>query len=114
LVRIKSKEEIERTVDDYGEDRGLFFDAEEMAPFCGQVVGIHRSVTRIVEESTCKMNLMKQPCIMLEGVVSRAEYESCRLNCPRAIPSHWREIWLERVELPDGTRGAERPSQPRR
>jgi hypothetical protein len=37
---------------------------------------------------------------MLEGVVCNAEYASCRLNCPRAIPSYWREIWLERVEDP--------------
>jgi hypothetical protein len=41
---------------------------------------------------------MKQPCIMLEGVVCNAEYASGRLNCPREIPSYWRELWLERVE----------------
>jgi hypothetical protein len=40
---------------------------------------------------------MKQPCITLEGVVCNSEYSNCRLNCPRAIPAYWREVWLERV-----------------
>jgi hypothetical protein len=57
-------------------------------------------VTKIIDEPTGKMLHMKQPCIMLEGVVCNAEYASCRLNCPRAIPSYWREIWLDRVESP--------------
>jgi hypothetical protein len=43
---------------------------------------------------------MKQPCIILEGAVCQGEYAACRLNCPRAIPSYWREIWLERVFQP--------------
>ena len=34
---------------------------------------------------------------MLEGVVCNSEYATGRLNCPRAFPSYWREIWLERV-----------------
>jgi hypothetical protein len=32
-------------------------------------------------------------------VVCNGEYAGCRLNCPRAIPAYWREIWLERVEV---------------
>jgi hypothetical protein len=99
-VRIKPQTEIEQTVDKNGKNRGLSFDAEEMAPYCGRVVKVRKSVTKIIDEPTGKMLHMKQPCIMLEGVVCNAEYASCRLNCPRAIPSYWREIWLERVESP--------------
>jgi hypothetical protein len=97
-VRIKTQAEIEQTIHKDGKNRGLYFDSEEMAPYCGCVVKVHKSVTRIIDEPTGKMLHMKQPCIMLEGVVCKAEYASCRLNCPRAIPSYWREIWLERVE----------------
>jgi hypothetical protein len=68
-----------------------------MAPYCGREVTVHKSVVKIIEEHTGKMLHMKEPCIMLEGVVCRAEYAKCRLNCPRAIPSYWREAWLERV-----------------
>jgi hypothetical protein len=97
-VRIKTQTEIEQTIDKNGKNRGLFFDSEEMASYCGRVVKVHKSVTKIIDEPTGKMLHMKQPCIMLEGVICKGEYASCRLNCPRAIPSYWREIWLERVE----------------
>jgi hypothetical protein len=97
-VRIKTQTEIEQTLHKNGRNRGLSFDPEEMAPYCGRVVQVRKSVTQIIDEPTGKMLHMKQPCIMLEDVVCRAEYANCRLNCPRAIPSYWREIWLERVD----------------
>ena len=97
-VRIKTQAEIEQTLHKDGKNRGLWFDPEEMAPYCGRVVKVHKSVSKIIDESTGEMLHMKQPCIMLEGVVCKGEYASCRLNCPREIPSYWREIWLERVE----------------
>ncbi|MGH9808800.1 MAG: hypothetical protein ACRD9W_16400, partial [Terriglobia bacterium] len=100
-VRIKPQAEIETTLNKHGRNRGLSFDGEEMAPYCARVVKVRRRVTRIIEEPTGRMLEMKQPCIMLDGVVCEALYASCRLNCPRAIPSYWREIWLQRVPAPD-------------
>jgi hypothetical protein len=96
LVRIKSKREIEETINESNYNRGLSFD-KEMAPFCGSVVRVKSSVVQIIDETTGVMRRMKQPCIMLEGVVCKADYSECRLMCPRAIPAYWREIWLERV-----------------
>ena len=64
----------------------------------GGVYRVHSCVTRILDELTGQMLHMKQPCIILQGVVCNSEYAQCRLNCPRAIPCYWREIWLERVE----------------
>lgn len=95
-VRVKSKAEIEATLDALGRNRGMRFDVE-MARYCGQTATVKSSVTRIIDEQTGKMRLMKEPCIILAGVVCMAEYSECRLMCPRAIPSYWREIWLERV-----------------
>lgn len=97
LVRIKSKMEIEKTVDKNGKNRGLSFD-KEMAPYCGSIVRVRSSVEMIIDEKTGRMRHMKQPCVMLEGVVCNAWYTECRLMCPRLIPSYWREAWLERVE----------------
>jgi hypothetical protein len=97
-VRIKTQMEIEQTVNKKGKNRGLTFDPEEMAPYCGRIFRVRKSVTKIIDEPSGKMLYMKQPCIMLEGVVCNSEYAKCRLNCPRAIPSYWREIWLERVQ----------------
>ena len=110
-VRIKTQKEIEQTIDKNGKNRGLWFDPEEMAPYCGRVVKVYKSVSKIIDEPTGKMLHMKQPCIMLEGVVCKAEYASCRLNCPRVIPSYWREIWLERVEDEQRSHGAPNPLQ---
>jgi hypothetical protein len=99
-VRIKSQSEIEKTLNKHSRNRGLFFDWEEMAPYCGKVFRVKKVVKKIIDEPSGKMITMKHPCIMLDGVVCNAEYVSCRLNCPRQIPSYWREIWLERVDSP--------------
>jgi hypothetical protein len=40
------------------------------------------------------MTRLRNPCIVLEGVVCTADYH--RL-CPRGIYPYWREIWLERA-----------------
>ena len=96
-VRIKSQTEIEQTLDEAGKNRGLGFDQNEMTPYCGRVFKVRSRVNRIIDEQTGKMLQMKQPCIILEDVVCKGEYSRCRLNCPRAIPAYWREIWLERV-----------------
>jgi hypothetical protein len=96
-VRIKSKEEIEKTLHVNGENCGLYFDVE-MSRYCGSVFTVRRSVKKIVNELTGRMRYMKQPCIMLEGVFCNSEYSENRLMCPRAFPSYWREIWLERVD----------------
>lgn len=113
FVRVKSKGEIEVTINEHGLNRGLSFDPEEMAPYCGRVFRVQRCVTKILDEMTGRMIPMKQPCIILENVVCNAEYARCRLNCPRAIPSYWREIWLERVETPqpNGRDSADSPSE---
>jgi hypothetical protein len=100
-VRVKLQGEIAETLDEAGNNRGLSFDAEEMAPYCGRVFRVNRSVARIIDEPTGQMRHMKQSCIVLDGVVCNGDYANRRLNCPRAIQPYWREIWLERVEKPE-------------
>ena len=96
LVQIRSKEEIEATLDTTYRNRGLLFDTE-MVPYCGGIYRVLRRVHHVVDEKTGKMLNMKFPCIVLEGVVCRADFH--RL-CPRAIPSYWRETWLRRASEP--------------
>ncbi|NUR70147.1 MAG: hypothetical protein HOU81_04965 [Hamadaea sp.] len=104
LVRVKSKEEIMKTLNTDLLNRGLGFDAE-MARFCGQTARVLRRIDTIVDENTGKMLRMKSPCIVLEGVVCEGAFSA---NCPRAITAYWREIWLERVEPAEPVRGLER------
>lgn len=97
LVRIKSHDEILKTLDTSNKNRGLFFDAEEV-PYCGGVYRVVKRVNKIINERTGKMRRMKNPCIVLDSVICQSRFSECRLFCPRSIYAYWREIWLERVE----------------
>ena len=96
LVRVKSYKTILATCDQSNNNRGMKFDAE-MVPYCGRTYRVLRRVTKILNEKTGKMQELKNPCIILDGVVCQARYSECRLFCPRSIYPYWREIWLERV-----------------
>jgi hypothetical protein len=96
LVRIKSKEEILATIDSRNRNRGLTFDIE-MMPYCGRTARVLTRVERLVDENTGKMLDINSDCIILEGVVCKADFHKF---CTRATYPYWREIWLERVEEP--------------
>jgi hypothetical protein len=93
LVRIKSKHEIERTLDARSRNRGLSFDGE-LHRFCGGTYRVLKRVERIVAEQTGHLMTMPNPCIALEGVTSTGEYLAFG---PQSEVIFWREIWLERV-----------------
>jgi hypothetical protein len=93
LVRIKSKEEIVKTLDTGNRNRGMKFDPE-MLMYCGRQARVLGRVERILDEATGRMMELKNPCIVLEDVVCAGAYH--RL-CPRGTYPYWREIWLERV-----------------
>lgn len=115
LVRIKSHDEILKTLDTHSKNRGLFFDAEEV-PHCGSTRRVIKRVTKIVNERTGKMRVMKNPCIILEDAYCQSRFSECRLFCPRSIYAYWREIWLERVgpEQASGQAQEEEPLAARR
>jgi hypothetical protein len=96
LVRIKSRAEIEPTLNSELLNRGMGFDAE-MARMCGRTAKVARRVNQILDEHTGRMIHMKNPCIVLEGIICEGAYNA---SCPRAIPPYWREIWLEKIEVP--------------
>jgi hypothetical protein len=96
LVRVKSHEEIMKTVDSGNRNRGMYWDAE-LVPYCGGTYQVLKSVTKIIDEKTGKMVEMKNPCIVLDSVVCQARYSQCRMLCPKEMYPYWREIWLERV-----------------
>lgn len=94
LVRIKSREEIQATLDRNLLNRGMGFDAE-MSRFCGRTARVKARATRCVDERSGRMLTMKNPCIILEDIVCEGAFTA---NCPRQYVCWWREIWLERVE----------------
>jgi hypothetical protein len=104
-VRVKSAEQIEKTLNSEHRNRGLYFD-REMLRYCGQVVQVHHRVNQIIDEPTGKMITMKTPCVILSNVVCTADFHR---SCPRKIYAYWREIWLERVPEP-APRASSRPA----
>jgi hypothetical protein len=93
LVRIKSKDDILRTLDVDNRNRGLSFDVE-MLRYCGRTARVLGRVERLIEERSGRMIHIKTDCIVLEGVVCKADYHRF---CTRAIYSYWREVWLEKI-----------------
>jgi hypothetical protein len=96
LVRVKSHDEILRTITAENKNRGMSWDAE-MVPYCGGTYRVLTRVSQIIDERTGRMQTLKNPCIILDNVVCQAKYSGCRMFCPRSIYPYWREIWLERV-----------------
>ncbi|MEU0518937.1 hypothetical protein [Streptosporangium sp. NPDC006007] len=96
LVRIKSKEEILKTLNQDLLNRGMGFE-EEMSRYCGQTARVLSRVDRCIDERTGRMLRMKSSCIILDGIVCAGAYSA---GCPRQFLPFWREIWLERVKEP--------------
>jgi hypothetical protein len=105
LVRVRSYQDILVTLDSHHKNQGMSFDAEQV-PFCGKVFRVKTRVERFLNEKTGKLTTMKTPAVILEGVWCQSRYSNCRMFCPRAIYSWWRENWLERAkgDEPLGTR----------
>ena len=96
IVKVRPHREILETLTRDGANKGMYWDAE-MVPYCGGTYRVLRRVERIVNEKTGRMQEMKTPSIILDGVICEARYSTCRMFCPRSIYPYWREIWLERA-----------------
>ncbi len=98
-VRVKSHEEILKTVTSDNRNRGMYWDAE-LVPYCGGTYQVLKRVYKLIDEKTGKMLDMKTACIVLDSVVCQARYSEYRMLCPKEMYPYWREIWLERVAAP--------------
>jgi hypothetical protein len=100
-VRVRSGDEIGKTLDARAAHRGLIF-THEMVPYCGHTFPVHSRVERLIDERTGKLLEMKSECISLEGVICKGHHTSGAWFCAREHLPLWREDWLERVEPPSG------------
>ena len=97
LVKVRSKDEIMRTINANQKNRGLFFDVE-MVPHCDKTYRVLARVERIIDEKTGRMMAVPGSCLILDGVACSGHFSTYRMFCPRSIYPYWREIWLKRVE----------------
>jgi hypothetical protein len=97
VVRVRSQDEIMRTLNSQQRNRGLFFDVE-MTPYCENgSYKVQTRVEKIIDEKTGKMIKMPNSCLILDGVTCSGRLSQYRMFCPRSIYPYWREIWLERA-----------------
>jgi hypothetical protein len=99
LVRVKPYAEILTSLDTAGFNRGLRFDPE-LVPYCDKLYRVKTRVEKFINEKTGKMQRLRTPAVILEGVYCTSRYSGQRILCPRSIYIWWREIWLERANDP--------------
>jgi hypothetical protein len=92
-VRVKSRKEIEATLDNLGRNRGLGF-PPEMVKLCNGRFRVLRRIERVIVEWTGEMRRIANT-VILDGATCTG---LARRGCPRDCHHLWRECWLERVE----------------
>lgn len=93
-VRVKSFEEIVKTLDANGCNRGLWFDEAEMRRFCDQELTVSRRINRIIDEHTGELLNLKVPSVVLNETQCTG---LSRRFCGRGMLHFWREVWLTRA-----------------
>jgi hypothetical protein len=105
-VRVKSRDEIAKTLDQRGLNRGLTI-CSEMLRCCGRRAQVRCRVDRLIDEKTGLMRTLSNTVTLTNILNDESLAEECLCydqlgDCPRGEMMYWREIWLERVN-PDGT-----------
>ena len=96
LVEVRSRNEIQATLDRLGRNRGLHTDWESVR-HAGERFHVQRRVQRIIIESTGEMKEISDT-VILEGAECSG---MLRRGCARNCYPFWREAWLEKVEPAD-------------
>jgi hypothetical protein len=95
-VRVKTKAQIEATLNNKQRNRGLWFDGE-MLRHCGGEYRVSAVLDHVIIESTGVLKQLTIPCVVLDGVRATGEYLAFN---PEDEHIFWREIWLERLKSP--------------
>ncbi len=95
-ARVRSREEIEATLDRWQELKGCAF-LEEMWEYCGTTHRVLQVMERFLDERDYKVKKVRG-VILLEGVICRGTPVFGR--CDRCCHLFWRQEWLEKVDPP--------------
>ena len=93
LVRIRSREEIQQTLNNWGQLKGCSF-MEEMRHHCGTTQRVFKRVEQFLDER----DYLIKKChgiVLLEGVICGGTKDFG--TCDRSCYYFWREEWLERI-----------------
>ncbi len=94
-VRVRLREEIEATLNNWRQLKGCTF-MPEMAAYCGTEQRVLKAMQRFVDERDLRVK-KSSGIVLLEGVMCQgtADFGSCDRSCFY----FWREEWLERIEV---------------
>jgi hypothetical protein len=93
-VRVRSREEIQATLDSWNELRGCLF-MEDMWQYCGTTQRVLKPVERFVDERDYRVK-KGRGIVLLEGLICQGTPDYGR--CDRACFFFWREEWLEKID----------------
>jgi hypothetical protein len=94
LVRVKSRQEIERSLNNWNQIKGCSF-MEEMWQYCGSTQRILKKVEKFLDERDYLIKKCKG-VYLLEGVLCSGTSDFGR--CDRSCFFFWREEWLEKIQ----------------
>ena len=93
-VRVKSEEEIKKTLDDEGKLQGCAF-TKYMWPACGQEMVVFKRVDTFLNETNNKIQKISDT-VLLENSFCTGERRFGEV-CDRSCFIFWKEAWLERI-----------------
>jgi hypothetical protein len=96
-VRVRSRQEIEATLDRWGYLKGCGF-LSEMAGYCGTTRKVLKRVERFIDERDYRLK-KASGIVLLEGLMCSGMSSTGR--CDRSCLFFWREEWLEKLEQPE-------------
>lgn len=94
LVRVRSVEEIQATLDSWNELKGCAF-LVNMWQFCGTTQRVLQPMERFLDERDYKVKKCKG-IVLLEGVICHGTPVFGR--CDRCCHLFWRQEWLEKID----------------
>ena len=93
LVFVKSKEEIQKTLNNWNQLKGCAF-MEEMWPYCGTKQKVLKRVEKFLDERDYLVKKCKG-IVILENVMCEGTKDFG--PCDRSCYFFWREEWLEKI-----------------
>ena len=94
MVRIRSLNEIQASLDSHGRIKGCRF-MPEMEPYCGTIQRVFKPVERFINESDYTIRKARG-LVLLENVYCQGVAEAGR--CDRSCFYFWRTEWLEYID----------------
>lgn len=95
-VKVRSKKEIRRMLDDQKKYKGCRF-MNEMSKHCGKAYKVLKAVDYFFDEARQKMCKCRDT-VILDGVVCSGRQRLYKVSCDRNCFFFWHLAWLEKVE----------------